>query len=120
MFYFLDLGNDQIVAARVEGKLTHADYAEHLMPRLEAAIKKHGKVRFYLDLKGFEGWEWQAAWDDFKTGVTHRHDIEKIALLGDHQWEEWASKIFGLMMDGQMKFFPREQAEVARAWITSS
>lgn len=119
MFHFLDFHNDKIVAVEVEGKLNHEDYAEHLIPKLEKAIETHGAARFFIDLKHFEGWELEAAWDDFKTGVKHRHDIEKIAIVGDATWEAWLSKIFALMMDGELRFYRHDQVDAAKAWIRS-
>jgi len=120
MFEFMDMGDDKILAVKVTGKLTHKDYTQVCIPKLNAALKAHNKVRLYVEMHDFAGWDWEAAWDDFKTGFGHRHDIEKLALVGEKAWQEWAVKIFGLMMSGEVQYFPQDQKEAAKAWVKAN
>jgi hypothetical protein len=71
-------------------------------------------VVLFLD-KDFIGWEFGAAWDDAVFGVQHRHDFEKIAVVGDQQWLEWATKIGSYFMEGQVTTYDTTEFQDAVA-----
>ena len=70
----------------VSGKLTKEDYAE-FVPAFERLMVQHGKLRLLLNMAGFLGCEVSAAWEEFKLGVEHYVDIERIAMVGEKQWQ---------------------------------
>jgi hypothetical protein len=108
----------KVLWVRASGKLTDADYKEVFIPRLEALIKEHGKIRLlFLMEEDFQGWELGAMWDDAKFGLQHLHDFEKIAVVGAPRWVEAAMKLFARLMDAEVKAVIREQLTEARAWI---
>jgi len=99
--------NDEFyVTLKAVGKLTHHDY-EIITPMIEGAIEgvKHPKMRVLFDATEFEGWELRAAWDDFKLGLKHGREFEKIAIWGNEGWQEWAAKIGTWFFHGDAKFF---------------
>jgi hypothetical protein len=120
MFEFLDLNDEKVFAIKVSNKLTHEDYEKTLIPKLESMIEKHGKISVLIEAVDFQGWEWQAAWDDFKMGITHRHAFNRAAIVGDKAWEEWLSKFAGVIMDADVKYFTHDQREEAVKWVTEN
>jgi len=38
------------------------------------------KIKFIFDGTELEGWELRAPWDDFKSGLKHGSESEKIAM----------------------------------------
>ena len=60
MFIIEPLENN-VFTLKVSGKLTHADYRDHLIPALEKAINEHGALRLLIEADNFHGWQWQAA-----------------------------------------------------------
>jgi hypothetical protein len=107
-----------LVCLQANGKLTHADYQQVLIPRLEQVIKEHGKARILLAMgEDFHGWEPQAMWDDAKFGVQHRTDFEKCAVVGGPKWVEWATKVGALIIPCEVKTFPSSQLTDAQSWI---
>jgi|SaaInl4_135m_RNA_FD_contig_21_1818897_length_631_multi_8_in_0_out_0_1 hypothetical protein len=117
MFTLLDLDDSKTLAIKVSDKLTHEDYEKHFIPMLEEHITKHGKVNIFIEAENFQGWEWEAAWDDFKTGIKHRNEFKKVAIVGDKAWEKWLSKTVGLFMDAEVKYFTHDQREEAVKWV---
>ncbi len=103
----------------LRGKLTHEDY-ETFVPFIESAIKDlpPNRLKILIDMKDFEGWSLEAAWDDFKFGLEIREDIEKMAVVGDKKWEELFTKMVGWLISGKAKFF--RDKEEARRWLTST
>lgn len=70
------------------GKLTHHDY-EMMMPMIDSTLEgvKEPGINAFIDMTELEGWELRAAWDDFKLGMKHGSEFNKIALLGNRRWE---------------------------------
>lgn len=107
-----------IVSMQAKGKLTHNDYQQVLIPRLEQVIKEHGKARILFAMgEEFHGWEPAAMWDDAKFGMQHRTDFEKCAVVGGPKWVEWATKIGTVIVSCECKTFPANQLTEARTWI---
>ncbi|MGH9554074.1 MAG: STAS/SEC14 domain-containing protein, partial [Terriglobales bacterium] len=69
-----------VLSLQANGTLTHADYEQVMIPKLEQIIKEHGKARILFAMGDeFHGWEPEAMWDDAKFGMKHRTDFEKCA-----------------------------------------
>ena len=105
-----------VVSIKATGKLTHEDY-ELLNPVIDSALRefKGSKLKVLLDATEFEGWELKAAWDDFKIGLKHGKDFEKIAIIGNKKWQEYATKISSWFTSGEVKFF--DTYEDAIRWL---
>ena len=116
MFEMLPQSEGKIVGVRATGKLTDADYAA-LMPFLEERIAEHKQIRMLVDLDGFEGWDLLAAWDDFTFGMTHWHHFEKMAIVGNKNWEKTAAKAMDLLMRSDVRFFDLGERDAAWDWI---
>lgn len=102
---------------RAIGMLSDADYRNVLIPRLEAIISEHGKARLLLDLSDFFGWEVAALWDDVRFGLAHKHDFERIAIVGGPRWMDWGVRLSALLMSGELRSFVPREREAAVAWI---
>jgi len=94
------------VTLKATGKLTHGDY-EVMVPMMDQAIKSmpNVKVNMLLDATEFEGWELEAAWDDFKFGMEYKDIFVKIAIVGTEKWQSYMAKMGDWFMDGEVKFF---------------
>lgn len=119
MLQFLPVFDGNTIAIRASGKLTHQDYQEFL-PKLEEQIKQMGKVSVLLELDNFSGWDLAAAKDDFKFGMEHLDDFERMAIVGDKAWERWMAlmaKPFLSLSSGEVKYFNREDLHEAWDWL---
>jgi universal stress protein A len=101
---------------RATGKLTHADY-QAFLPELEDLISQHGKISLLMELENFSGWEIAAVKDDIQFGLKHNHDFEKIALVGDKAWHQWMTLMAKPFINGEIKYFPRTELQVAWDWL---
>lgn len=98
--------NEFFVSLKAVGKLTHADY-EVITPMIDAALAevKAPDVKVLIDAREMEGWELQAAWDDFKLGLKHNNDFHKIAIVGSKKWQQVTAKMGSWFASGEVKFF---------------
>ena len=102
-------GNDFFLSLKATGKLTHADY-EKINPMIDSALEgvKEPKIKAFIDTSELEGWELRAAWDDFKLGLKHGSEFEKIAIFGNKKWQEISAKVGSWFISGEIKYFDSE------------
>lgn len=98
------------------GKLTHEDY-QTITPVLESTIAgiDHPKINVLIDATEFEGWEVRALWDDFKLGLKHSQEFQKMAIVGNKKWMSYAVKVGSWFIAGNAKHF--EDLTDAIVWL---
>jgi len=98
------------------GKLTHEDY-KVITPMIDAALGSVNdpKVNALIDTTELEGWELRAAWDDFKLGLTHGSQFDKIAVYGNRNWQKTSTKVSSWFISGDIEYFDNLQA--ALLWL---
>ncbi len=110
------VGNQIFLTLKAVGKLSHEDY-QTITPMIDAALGavKEPRARFLVDGTEWEGWELRAAWDDFRIGLKHGNEFEKIAIYGNRHWQEIAAKIGSWFMSGEIRYF--DSRDDALAWL---
>jgi len=117
MLQFLPVFEGNTIAIRATGKLSHEDY-QTFLPKLEEQIKELGKVSILFELDNFSGWELEAAKDDFKFGMAHMADFERIAIVGDNAWEKWMTLMAKpFLPSGTVRYFDQEALQQAWDWL---
>ncbi|EGR1879798.1 STAS/SEC14 domain-containing protein [Vibrio parahaemolyticus] len=109
-------GSEFFLVFKAVGKLTHEDY-QAITPVLESALAgvngQHVKV--LVDISEFSGWDLRATWDDFQLGLKIGPKFEKVAIYGDKNWQELASKVGGWFISGEMQSF--NEYDSAIKWL---
>lgn len=106
----------KVLVAHVSGKLVKADY-EHFVPEFERLIEQHGKLRLLFDMTDFHGWELSAAWEDFKFGIEHFADIDRLAMVGERQWQHGMAIFCKPFTKATVRYFEHADADEARRWL---
>jgi hypothetical protein len=104
------------VTLKATGTLTHEDYLV-ITPMLEGALSQvdQPQVSLFLDATELDGWDLHAAWDDLKLGLNHKSEFERVAILGNKHWQEWATKVGSWFIAGEIKYF--EDQDDALKWL---
>lgn len=100
----------------VEGKLVEKDYRE-LGERMEELVAYHGKINMLVELSNFHGWTAGAAWEDFKFGLEYADDLERIALVGDQEWEKGMTVFVKPFTSAEVKYFDQGNVQEAHDWV---
>lgn len=110
------IGDRFFLYLRAQGKLTHRDY-EMITPMIDSALAgvKNPKINALIDGTELEGWEARAAWDDFRLGLKHGGEFEKIAIYGNKKWQDILAKVGSWFISGEVRCF--EEEGDALAWI---
>ncbi len=106
----------KVLAIHVSGKLTKVDYAQ-LTPVFERLVDQHGKIRLLFDMSDFHGWKAGAAWEDFKLDVKHHAHIERIAMVGDKDWERIMTTFCKPFTKARVRYFDHAEGAAARRWL---
>jgi SpoIIAA-like len=99
-------GDKVFLVLKATGKLTHDDY-KLINPLIDSALDavQDPLVNVLFDGTDLEGWELRAAWDDFRLGLKHGNQFNKIAIYGNKRWQQMAAKIGSWFISGEAKFF---------------
>jgi hypothetical protein len=109
-----------VVGVEAHGKVTADDYEQVLVPALDAARERSGRVRIlYVLGQDFPDYTAGAAWEDTKLGLGHLRAWERIAIVTDADWLHRAVHGLGWMMPGEVKVFRGSELDSAREWVTS-
>lgn len=107
---------ENIIYTRASGKLTKEDY-DKLLPVLHQKEKEYEKIRWYFEMKNFEGWEPKAAWEDLKFDFKNAASMEKVAMVGEKEWEEKLSLLMKPFTSAKVEYFDLSQKVQAKQWI---
>jgi hypothetical protein len=81
------------------------------------SLTAEGKVRLFIQLEDFHGWDLHAAWDDFKFSLKHYSDFDRIAMVGERKWEEWIASFCKPLTKAKVKYFDRSEVYAAWKWL---
>lgn len=107
-----------ILSVKATGTLTKENY-EAFVPKVEALIHQHGKIRVLIEMEDFHGWSAGALWEDLKFDVRHFRDIERLAFVGDKKWEKGMAAFCKPFTTAEIRYFDTAQMNDAKQWIAS-
>ena len=108
-----------VLEIKVTGKLTKEFY-EEFVPKVDAQIEEHGKVRILFEMHEFHGWTAGALWEDTKFAMHHWRDIERLAIVGETKWQKGMAVFCKPFTMAKVKYFDRDDVEQARTWVLES
>ncbi len=73
------------------------------------------KIKFILVGTELESWELRATWDDFKSGLKHGSEFEKIAIYGNKRRQEIGAKAVSWFLSSEVIYF--EYPDEALRWL---
>ena len=118
MIEFLPQNEGHLVALRFHGKLEHEDF-EQLAPLLDEQIDvEGGSIRLLIDLEDFEGYEdLHALWDHFLLVKDHHKAVERIAVVGDEDWERLLVEYVGRFTNAEVGYYAAKRHDAALEWL---
>jgi SpoIIAA-like len=112
---------DGVLGLEAVDDVEREDYENVVVPAIEQAISRHGKVRLlYVLGPEFDDYEGGAAWEDLKLGVKHPTRFERIAVVTDARWARPAMKVFSVLWPGKARAFPLAERSAATSWAAET
>jgi hypothetical protein len=106
----------KILAIAISGKIAKSDYV-HFVPEFERLVRLDGKLRVLFEMTDFHGWDAGALWEDIKFDVKHFADIERLAMIGDKQWQKGMAIFCKPFTKAKIRYFDHADAGAARKWL---
>ncbi len=110
-----------VIGIEAAGKVTHDDYKNFFIPKVEAMLAKGGPVKLLFAVgEAFEGYELEALWDDAAFGVKHWRDFSRIAVVADQTWLRAAVTMFKPFFPCEVRLFELGDLSKAKSWIAGA
>jgi hypothetical protein len=116
MLSYKEYDNAQAVEIVLEGRVSTEQF-DALADRLEAFIKRHGRVRVLEIVRDFEGMDASAFWHDIKFSLRHLKDFSRVAIVVNPDTHHLWSNLVAPFMTCEAEHFALGEIEAARAWL---
>jgi hypothetical protein len=116
MFEKMAGSSGNVVGYKAVGTITASDYKK-LEPEIKALVEKQGNLRMLFDVSEFK-WEKVEAWiPELKFGSEFHNKIDKMAIVGDKNWEKWITDLTKHFIARDAKYFKTTEVDKAWAWL---
>jgi hypothetical protein len=111
---------ESIYRLEVSGILKKSEL-DHVQEVLTADIGRipGGKVRLLVVLDKFDGWDSTSNWSDLTFFARYGDNIERIAIVGDPRWREYALMFAAAdLRRAPVEYFVADAFTAARTWLS--
>jgi hypothetical protein len=119
MLELLPAPADDVVALRIDGKVTDAEY-DALVATIEQKLERHERLRVYGEYVAFNGAPFRTYLRDVAMGFKHWNDFSRAVVVTDKAWVESVVKAIGRVAPVlRTRAFPFEERDRAMKWLLS-
>ena len=111
--------SSSVVTVRISGRLSSRQWREAQLA-VSALLQTEPSLALLVIAEDFAGWERDGDWEDNSFQLKHDRQIERMAIVGEKEWEDLA-----LMFAGKwfrkfpIEYFPPNAVAKAREWLRS-
>lgn len=108
--------HEDLLAVRVSGELTNDDfdlYREQIRDRM----KRYGSARLYYEMVNLSWVKPGAALENALFDLVHGREYDRVAMVGEKVWQEWAAKIISPVKKKGVRYFNLADREKALRWV---
>ena len=116
MYTKLDRSHDGVIGYELSGTITEAEFKE-MIAEFETAINEAGELRLLIHTPRIPTFEFALLDEDFGFWLSHRHDIERYAVVGDGRLLEWATRVGDRITGIDVRHFKEADIETAWEWL---
>ena len=108
--------DSNIIEIEISGKLVASDF-QSLESIFRRIVKQTGRIRILFRMRDFHGWEPIAFWDEVKFDLKHFGDIERLAMVGDKQWQKFLGVFGRPFTAAEIRYFDESALPAAGEWL---
>ena len=116
MLSYTEHDNAQAVEIVLRGRVSTEEF-DALAKKLEAFIKRHGRVRVLEIVEDFAGMDAVAFWHDVKFSLRHLKDFSRVAIVVNPDTHHLWSSLVAPFMDCAVEHFAPGEEQAARDWL---
>lgn len=118
MIQKLKESSGKVLEVKLSGKLTDKEY-KGFVTEVEKIISDKGKIRLLITVDYPQDFDLKAAWDDLVFWTKHIKDIERLAIVGQKEWEKWLELLEKPFIHAEVKYYKTSNIKDAWNWIKS-
>ena len=116
MLSYKEYDNAHAVEIVIGGRISTEEF-DAIAAKLEAFIKRHGRVRLLEIVEDFEGMDAAAFWHDLKFSLRHLKDFSRLAVVVEPEVQHLWSRLVAPFMECRVEHFTPSEVEAARDWL---
>ncbi|PRY10355.1 SpoIIAA-like protein [Pontibacter ummariensis] len=105
-----------LLAVRVSGELTNADFDQY-REKIRDRMKATGSARLYYEMADLHWVKPGAAMENALLDIVHGREYGRVAMVGNKAWHEWAAKLVSPVKKKGVRYFEVEEREEAMRWV---
>ena len=122
MFQKLKQSSGKIVGFKLSGNITDGEFRAFVAD-VEKVVADKGRISLLLIMDYPQKFELKAVWDDVIFWIRHIKDIERLAIVGQKEWEKWIElwiELFGRpFIRTEVGYYSKSHLQEARTWLRS-
>lgn len=104
------------IGFKLTGKLTDNQY-KVFISGVETIIAEQGEINLLMIVDYPQEFDLRAAWDDFLFWIKHVKHIERLAIVGQKEWEKWLEFPESFFL--KVRYYRLDHLDKAWRWIKS-
>lgn len=116
MLVYREIPDSALVEIELDGAIDRADF-DRIATQLEAAIRRHGKLRLLEVVKSFSGIDPGTLFEDIKFSFRHLNSFSRVAVVTDLVWLKPLATVAGTLSPAEVKVFSLAEIGSARQWL---
>jgi hypothetical protein len=118
MIQKLKESSGKAIGFKLSGKLTDSEY-KAFVAGVETIIADQGKIRLLMIVDYPQDFDLKAAWDNLVFWIKHIRDIERLAIVGQKEWEKWLELLEKPFIHAEVQYYKKSNIQDAWNWIKS-
>jgi len=106
------------IGFKFSGELTDNAY-KGFVTEVEKTIADQGKIRLLIAVDYPQDFDLKAACDDFVFWIKHIRDIDRLAIVGQKEWEKWLEFLEKPFIHAEVKYYTNADIKYAWDWVKS-
>lgn len=118
MLQKLDDSSKNIVGFKLSGKVTDPEF-KSFAAEIEKTIAGEGKIKLLLVTEYPQEFTLKATWDNIVFWIKHIKDIERLAIVGQKEWEKWVELLEHPFISTEVRYYSKSRLKEAWTWLKS-
>ena len=119
MIQKLKESSGKAIGFKFSGEITDNEY-KGFVAEVENSVSVEGKIQLLMVVDYPQDFDLKAAWDDLVFWIKHINNIERLAIVGQREWEKWLELLEKPFIHTEVKYYKTSNIENAWNWIKSS
>jgi hypothetical protein len=116
VLYLSERSEENQIGLHIEDDLSDED-VERYHSIIKGAIAQFGSVRLMIAIDNPDNTDLEEVWRKLKFSLAYRDDIERLAVVGDEEVEDWAVQTLGKVSRPEVRFFSPSEYDSAWDWL---